>query len=419
MLAALLCVAATALLAACGDDGDGRETKGDGATNPERTILMYYPWTGESSALTSYFWQNIASMKSAYDGQAARTDRIVVFIATSGSKGYLFDIDNYRGHGEDALASYQAVDAPQFTTADGILDLFNAMRAVAAAPRYALIIGCHGQGWIPTAVNATAAKAKGQGEAPFRPHWAYGEASAEPLTRLYGGTSAKYQTDVSTLAEAIGRFGVKMDYIVFDDCYMASVEVAYDLRSATDYLIACPTEVMGQGILGAGVAGHLLGTPDYAALCEGFRSHYAASSTPYGTISAIKTSEVDSLARVVKKINARYTFDASLTDSLQRMDGYLPTIFFDMGDYLARLCPDATLLAEAEAQLARTVPHKAHTPRFPTVIDQSGTWREAYHENGVYAIPIHAYSGLTIGEPTKYKILVPLYPGLAWYEATH
>lgn len=415
----LLMVAALALTVACGNDDETASTSRHKVTTPDRVILMYYPWSGESQALTSYFWSNISSMKTAYDANGQNSDRIVVFIATSGSEGYIFDLDDYQGNGDATLATYQKVGSPQFTTSDGILAIFNAMRAVVAAPRYSLIIGCHGQGWIPTAVNATASKVKGEGATAFRPSWTYAEGDGLPLTRLFGGTSAKYQTDISTLAEAISRMGVKMDYILFDDCYMASVEVAYDLRAVADYLVACPTEVMGDGILGADVGQYLLGTPRYGEVCEAFRSHYVSGRYPYGTISAIKCGEVDSLARVMKRVNASYAYDKSLNDSIQRMDGYLPTIFFDMGDYVAHLCKDTALLSEFEAQLARTVPYKAHTGNYPTTITQSGNSLEYTYKSGLYVIPIHTYSGLTIGEPTKYAGLTPLYPGLAWYGATH
>lgn len=39
-----------------------------------------------------------------------------------------------------------------------------------------------------------------------------------------------------------------MEYILFDDCYMSSLEAAYDLRHVTRHLIACPTEIMAYGM---------------------------------------------------------------------------------------------------------------------------------------------------------------------------
>ena len=37
-------------------------------------------------------------------------------------------------------------------------------------------------------------------------------------------------------------------FIMFDDCYMSSMEVAYDLKDVTDYIIASTSEVMAYGM---------------------------------------------------------------------------------------------------------------------------------------------------------------------------
>lgn len=39
-----------------------------------------------------------------------------------------------------------------------------------------------------------------------------------------------------------------MEYILFDDCYMSSVEVAYELKEATRFLIASTSEMMAYGM---------------------------------------------------------------------------------------------------------------------------------------------------------------------------
>ena len=91
-----------------------------------------------------------------------------------------------------------------------------------------MIIGCHGMGWIP--VSKTQSRSSLQ---TVKKHWEYGNA---PMTRLFGGRESKYQTDITTLAEGILSAGLKMEYILFDDCYMSTVEVAYDLKNVTSHL---------------------------------------------------------------------------------------------------------------------------------------------------------------------------------------
>lgn len=39
-----------------------------------------------------------------------------------------------------------------------------------------------------------------------------------------------------------------LDYIIFDACNMAQAEVAYELREAADFMVACPTEIMAAGL---------------------------------------------------------------------------------------------------------------------------------------------------------------------------
>ena len=55
------------------------------------------------------------------------------------------------------------------------------------------------------------------------------------------------KTTISGLAEALSSLGQKFDFLMFDACYMLSMEVAYELRNSTKYIIASPTETPGPG----------------------------------------------------------------------------------------------------------------------------------------------------------------------------
>ena len=74
------------------------------------------------------------------------------------------------------------------------------VEALAPAQHYGIIVGCHGKAWVP-ANQGAAVKAQ------------------------------NYRTD----------------YLLFDACFMANIETLYDLRECTDYVIAAPCEIMGQG----------------------------------------------------------------------------------------------------------------------------------------------------------------------------
>lgn len=387
-LAAVLIVAAA--VASCEDDEPATPPRPTPETTV-KTVLMYFPW---ASDLTSFFYKNIADMGQAVASSAGDSVRVLVYMCTSETEAELYELVPQGSTCiHEPIKEYKN---PAYTTAAGIASMLADVRTAAPAPRYAMTIGCHGMGWVPVAGG----RSRG-GEALPRFHW---EAGSGPLTRYFGGMTAETQTDISTLAEGIEAAGMHMEFILFDDCYMSSVEAAYDLRHVADYIIGCPTEIMGYGMPYAGIAPRLLGTPDYAATCSEFLDFYTSYAWPYGTIGVTCTAQLDSLARVVGKIEAAYDFEPDLRPDLQRMDGYSPAIFYDLGDYVAALCPDEAMLREFRAQLARAVPYSAHTPQ--------------YYSRFTGAEPIRAYSGITTSAPTV-SAYAAAWRQTSWYRATH
>ena len=207
-------------------------------SNNEQTVFMYLPW---SNNLTSFFYQNIADLKSIIGNNILKNERVIVFICTSATKATLSELVYENGKSvQKTLKNYDYPD-PTYTTAEGITSILNDVQTYAPAKRYAMIIGCHGMGWIPVsrAVSRSSLQIS-------KKHWDYEHA---PMTRFFGGTQTKYQTDITTLAGGISNAGLKMEYILFDDCYMSTVEVAYDLKNVTSHLIASTSEIMALSLI--------------------------------------------------------------------------------------------------------------------------------------------------------------------------
>lgn len=401
-LAALLIMPS---LTSCKDDYDAPSGKEPVYLEHSKTLLVYMPWSGDGSALTGFFWQNIRDIQKADSTWGAANEHVVVFICTSGSKAVMFNIDDYTGHDDASLARYRQItfDTPEFTTAEGIAKIITEMKSMAPAETYAMTVGCHGMGWLPKGAGSSGAKTHGEtGETAFRPHWDYPGVA----TRYFGGSSKDYQTDIETFAEALSASNTHLQFLLYDDCYMSGVETAYALRHVTGYLIGCPTEVMGPGMPYATMGQYLLGEPDYAKAVEAFHTFYSAYAYPYGTISVIKTGELEQLAALAREINAQYTFNAALTGSVQKLDGYTPTLFFDYADYIDKLCPDKQLTARFDALLTKAVPYKANTPEYYSSINGGGSYN------------INTYSGITISEPSK-NVMMAAYSNTEWYKATH
>lgn len=379
----------------CSDDIGG----GSGTT--EKTLFMYFPW---SNNLTSYFETNIADMETAIAQHGLRDERVLVYFASTSVEGRLFEITCDGDHACRRVTLKEYTDPP-LTTADGLASLLNDVRTFAPASTYAMTIGCHGMGWVPVSVNRSRAAS------PYKYHW---ENTDGLLTRYFGGTSPVYQTDITTLAEALQLAGLHMDYILFDDCYMAAVEVAYDLRKVTDFLIASTCEMMAYGLPYAQIGQYLLGDPDYEAICNGFIDFYSAYPTPCGTLSVTDCARLDDLAALMKEINTRCTYTGHAESELQDLDGYNPTIYYDFADYVHHLCDDPALTATFDNLLSAIVTHKVCTETYYTNLSGAGT-------DGSGTYPIRTYSGLTVSDPSTGHPLATLTQkqNTAWWKATH
>ena len=356
----------------------------------QKTLFIYMPW---SSNLTSYFYTNLNDLEEAIIKRGLNDERVIVFFSKNAQEAELFEMVYQNGKvTRETIKSYFK---PAFTTAQGITSIINEMKSVAPAAVYSMIIGSHGMGWLPVGDN------KSRTVSDFKYHWEYDNV---PLTRYFGGLSPEFQTEVSTLSNGITSAGVKMEYILFDDCYMSGIEVGYELRNATNHIIASTSEIMAFGMPYAIIGEYLLGVPDYQKICDGFYQFYSTYKYPYGTLGVIDCREIDALIPIMKEINSNCKFDEPTISSLQRLDGYFPTIFFDFGDYVDKLCGDEALKVVFRNKLERIVPYKTHTGAYYSMT------------NGVNHI--NTFSGITISDPSinskaTGKINTP------WYMATH
>lgn len=410
MMKRLLALLLSALMLVACDDKNTYEEP----VAPRQTLLMYFPWSGNdsgSTGLLSHFLTNIDDMEEAIRYNAPEGCRVLVYLVErkvetgiGGATNTYFEgsLQELKARGGKVervpLTSYRD---PDMTEAEQIARLLKDVQAYAPAPRYAMTIGCHGMGWIP----ATATKAVSR-EGAEREYWEYEGAEQ---TRWFGGMTAEFQTEIPTLAEAIRRAGMKMEYILFDDCYMSSVEVAYELKDVTDYLIGSTSEIMAEGFPYTEIGALLLGEVDYEGICESFYQYYMErNSYPCGTVAVTVCRELEALAEVMKRINAASEeLTASELSQVQVLDGYDPCRFYDLGDYVNFYCKDAALRGEFERQLERTVPaaFRRHTPTFYSMT--SGE------------TDINAFSGITTSDPSLSPLVVDVKGSTAWWKATH
>lgn len=386
----------------------------------KQTILVFMPWSGNSNGnggLYSTFRENLDSIESAIRRRRSMTGRLLVFISTSPQSDSLFEVTYDRsGIHHKPIKTYSG---HVYTTADGITQILTDVQASATALNYAMIVGCHGTGWLSKDDwTHDVYQAKGHRprltsslkRIPTMSRPGDGKIRQWPQTRFFGSTSdISYAIDVDDLAQGITQSGIKLQYLLFDDCYMANIETAYALRNATNWLVASTSEVMQQGMPYATMWNQLSSaTPSYQSLVSSFYTYYSSYFAPYGALSAIDCRQVERLSELMKEINSHYTLSDSLVDSVQVLDGFHTPIFYDLGDYVGHLCQNTTLMSDFLEQLDKVVPYKQATDTL---------YSNLYNVPAIYPAP--RYSGITVSDPSRNVVAVKGRSQTAWWKATH
>lgn len=418
-----------------GDSPDGPNMP---VTPVGQTVFMFFPW---SNNLLSDFRRTVEDMQTVVAQRSMKDERIMVFMATSEREAVLFELKKQNGRClTDTLRHYS--DRP-FTSRQWLTSLFSEVMKLAPASRYGMVVGCHGLAWVPVQGQRNARKRLGSQERIDEEDNLYKEErideedtlykeekidkeglykgeridkEGEPndlmhfevqgpvTTRFIGGTYPETQIETTDLADAMADAGLHTEYILFDACYMSSVEVAYELKDVTHYLIASPTEVLSYGFPYITMGKHLLGTPNYKGIADSFISFYSSYNLPYGTVAVTDCTQLDALAAIAQQINAAAT-EQLVPNGVQIMDGYSPTLFYDLGHLMSLKDAGTVLTAAFAEQLEKTVPYKGHTGQYFTTLKDA-------------PVDIRHYSGLNTSQGSLNHMADRL-SETAWYKATN
>ena len=407
------------ILAICSLGSCGDEAFDVDSVN-KQTILVFYPWTGStnSSGLKSYLANNVDSIcQGIIDRKGLNNTRVMVFFSDSYNKSTLYDLQYDETTKSVNRIPVKTYDGTDYSTADGIAEILNEVKQDAPALNYALIIGAHGCGWTYASdwVRYPYMARPGKGKTTNNNFSGiqFGEDANHPLTRFFGSVSYdEAATDVSTLAEGIKKSGMKMQYILFDVCYMGNVETAYELKDVTNFMISSSSEIISYGLPYRSLWTYLnTSAPNYSSIVSGSISYYNATTAPYLNLAAIDCRQLDKLASVMKDINSKYTLASTVPlDSIQPLDGFSPNLFYDLSVYVDSLHPSGYLLDQFNSQMKLTVTAAAHTDEALTAL-QGG-------QNGK-TFKVKSYCGLTTSEPSQHSVAIKGREKTGWWKATH
>ncbi|WP_278973486.1 clostripain-related cysteine peptidase [Alistipes finegoldii] len=365
-----------------------------------QTMLLYMP----GRDLLKFYKQNIDGVLKAVDANVPGDGRVLVcYQPNAHSQAEMYEA--YFNAEKQAAAFALLKTYDDFAAADPacVQRMLADVEAFAPAQHYGIIVGCHGKAWVPANQGALSYSARMSKE--LEDLWT--PAPGALTTRSFGDTGRSI--DITDFAAAVKAQNYRTDYLLFDACFMANIETLYDLCECTDYVIAAPCEIMGEGFpyerampwfFTDGGKGR-----DLTKVCEAFWNFYMNDATTRsGCISLAVMSEMEEMKEVMRRINAAPK--KSYAEELQSYEGMSSHIFYDLGHWVELACGDAKLKEDFKAQLDKAFPKAARlsTPGF-------------YSAYNGRMNPVAYYSGVSFSEPSdKY---VEENKQTSWYRDTH
>ena len=384
--------------------------------------------------LDSYLKKNIREMEGGYIPAGGDEENLLFLYSQGVNADGTPEIPSLvrvcRNHVGDLVRAnvmtFSEGDIPN--TGENIAKVLSCIRDKYRADSYGLLLSSHGSGWVPPGYLALPERFEGT----TTDVWSAGKAMRRGSRRANGpvpylhreddGPAVKsigstwtdkthknaYETDIIELAEAIP---FKLDYIIFDACYMGGVEVAYELKDKCRWLCASQTEILGDGMDYSRLVGRLLkyDAPDPEAVCEDFYSLYENQSGQYksATISMIDCSRLDALAAVCRSVFRSHdvNYDSCDKTSLQQFfrNRYRDKQkwFYDFRSVMVAAGATETELADIDWALEQCVAYRASTEWFMSDFQ------------------IKSFSGLSMYMPYPDRnYLNNYYKELSWNKAT-
>lgn len=300
----------------------------------------------------------------------------------------------------DTVQTYSEANSASKERLDLVLSDY--LNHAKSAKRKGLILWSHGTGWLPACFPNCEVQTRSFGE--------------DLREDKYGRTPAVYSMEIKDLANAIPQN--TFEYIIFDACLMQCVEVVYQLRDKTDYILGGTSLLPATGHPYPSLVPLLLKKDiDYEEVAKNVFNEYDKNERENGgaSYSLVKTGELRNLASVMNKIMKNYKLEDIhgrwSTRKIQGFDhAFGDPIFYDFVHYMHSFV-DKQELATLQDQLNKTILFKNSTK---TVLSGARSTRL----NRI--ITVDFYSGLSInrfGVVDNRKMgIEEAYKKLDWYK---
>lgn len=292
--ASLLCFAATCLLSACSSDSDDDDGKGNteqpgggAAESVDRTVIVYMV---AENTLASVAKQDITELVVGYaNGSYGKNSRIVIYVDDlSQPRIYVLDENTHAQSYADLVPTVTYDQDVNSASVEVLGDFIDYVHSHYPADSYGLVLWSHGTGWIPSFFSGDQKKASR----------AFG---VDNGSNRYSDNGNQMEIrDLAALLEEKGG----VDYILFDACFMQSIEIAVELANATKAIIASPAEIPSPGANYQTLVSALFADGDCAAsICKSYYEEYTQPDADYGVVvSVVKTSAIPAFVEYMRSV---------------------------------------------------------------------------------------------------------------------
>lgn len=272
------------------------------------------------------------------------------------------------------IASYPEQNSTDKTVMSNVLR--DALSYYKGDNRYkGLVLWSHGNAWLPEGYHIETENKSGVVVKSFGKDMSPREGAME----------------LPDLAKVLNPY--RFDYILFDACFMGSVEVLYELRHSARYFIASPAEILADGFPYHLLLPYLIGKLQLEKATEAYYNYYNAleGARQSATVTLVDGEQLEALASFCKQLNISELSLAHLQQYSRNNEKYL----FDLKQVLSE--SKASVAMEPIWQQLCKV--ERHTPRFANIA------------------LIHC-NGLSVYLFGKNETLNNYYKQLSWYRAT-
>lgn len=303
------------------------------SSNPDRVLLIYL---GGDNNLSGETFQRIEAIKEGLI-QSNVNSRVLLYHDPANAAPVLSELKNRNGQAiADTVAKYEEENSASEIV---FAQIINEVKGKYQAKTYGLLLFSHASGWLPDgALNNPALRS----------------------VIMDGNT----EMEMAAFASAIPDRA--FDYIVFEACLMAGIEVAFELKDKTNLILASSAEIVSPGFTE-------IYPQTFGCLTDGDLTTFASQAFDYfdrqsgemrsATLSVIRTDSLQLLAEFIAN-NCRTDREVDVRE-VQRFDrNRLYRLFFDFEDYYSRLLNSEEQRDELRRLISNCVVWKQATPSF-------------------------------------------------------